>query len=93
VPEEEYEPFGPEWEKEIMNFRKADLVQVYKQVCQENISLKGKYDATGPRDFHTREYFVKVMKMDSKGRWDEFMVILGKLILADLELNGGKLNA
>ena len=32
----DYVPFGKEWEKEIMQMRKADIVELYKKACQLN---------------------------------------------------------
>jgi len=29
----DYEPFGYEWEKEMMQMKKEDIVELYKDVC------------------------------------------------------------
>ena len=31
--EEEYEPYGEEWKKSLMQFRKSDLIDDYKERC------------------------------------------------------------
>jgi hypothetical protein len=37
---EEYEPFGKEWEKEMMRLRKKDLIALFKMTCLENQEFK-----------------------------------------------------
>ena len=37
---EDYEPFGPEWEKEMMKLPKRMLVDMLKEKCLEIIALK-----------------------------------------------------
>lgn len=38
--QKEYEPFGPEWQKEIMKLRKDDIVRILKNVGKERDSVK-----------------------------------------------------
>lgn len=41
-----YEPFGPEWENELMKHSKVSLIQMYKSVCVNNKKLM---DAQTPK--------------------------------------------
>lgn len=34
--EDNYEPYGEEWEKEVMKLPKKMIVDMYKKVCQKN---------------------------------------------------------
>lgn len=36
----DYIPFGKEWEKDILDMRKLDIIGLYRRVCIENINLK-----------------------------------------------------
>jgi len=41
---DDYIPFGPEWEKEMMKLTKKHLIELLKKSCQEKIELKNKVD-------------------------------------------------
>lgn len=36
----EYEPFGEEWKKEVMKFKKEDLVEMLREKCMEDEKRK-----------------------------------------------------
>lgn len=44
IADENYIPFGDEWEKHVMKHSKKELVSMYKEVCIEKISLQKDYD-------------------------------------------------
>lgn len=37
---EEYQPFGPEWEKEMMKLKKSVLISLYRDKCKKEIELQ-----------------------------------------------------
>ena len=37
-------PFGPEWEKEVMQHRKADLVRMFSKACRDRDGWKASHD-------------------------------------------------
>ena len=41
---ENYIPFGDEWEKAVMKLTKATLVKLYKKVCIEKLKLEDKLE-------------------------------------------------
>jgi hypothetical protein len=47
---EEYQPFGPEWEKEMNRFPKSVLIKLYKAKCIELIELKEQFDTQSQVD-------------------------------------------
>lgn len=49
--DKEFEPYGPEWEKEMLKFTKIGLIQMLRKSLKENLSTdmayeKGWTDAT-----------------------------------------------
>lgn len=51
--DKEFEPYGPEWEKEMLKFTKIGLIQMLRKSLKENISTdmayeKGWTDARNP---------------------------------------------
>lgn len=43
-PSSDYVPFGPEWEKEVMQHRKADLVRMFSKACRDRDGWKASHD-------------------------------------------------
>lgn len=41
---ENYIPFGDEWEKAVMKLSKAIIVKMYKKVCIEKLMLEDKLE-------------------------------------------------
>lgn len=41
---ENYIPFGDEWEKAVMKLTKATIVKLYKKVCIEKLKLEDKLE-------------------------------------------------
>lgn len=41
---ENYIPFGDEWEKAVMKLTKATIVKLYKKVCIEKLMLEDKLE-------------------------------------------------
>ncbi len=41
---ENYIPFGDEWEKAVMKLTKATIVKMYKKVCIEKLKLEDKLE-------------------------------------------------
>lgn len=39
--DENYIPFGDEWEKTVMKHSKKELVSMYKEVCQQKLAVEG----------------------------------------------------
>lgn len=39
TPDQEFIPFGPQWEKQMMKLSKKDLVFFLKKTCKENLEL------------------------------------------------------
>lgn len=37
---QDYEPFGPQWEKNVMRMTKRTIMLMYKKVCMEKIVLE-----------------------------------------------------
>jgi len=37
---QDYEPFGPEWKKELMTFKKEHLIDLFKNKCIEYANLE-----------------------------------------------------
>ena len=35
ISNKQYEPYGPEWEKEMMKMKKADIIQFYKRAVKQ----------------------------------------------------------
>jgi hypothetical protein len=42
--EQEYIPFGDEWEKSVMRMSKATIVKMYRKVCIEKLQLEEKIE-------------------------------------------------
>ncbi len=40
--QEDYIPFGEEWEKSVMRITKATIVKMYRKVCIEKLRLEEK---------------------------------------------------
>lgn len=45
--EQEYIPFGEEWEKSVMRMSKATIVKMYRKVCIEKLQLEEKMKEAG----------------------------------------------
>ncbi len=43
VPSFDYVPYGPEWEKEVMKNKKADIVDMFRRECNDRDNLKTDY--------------------------------------------------
>lgn len=41
---QEYVPFGPQWEKAVMKMSKSDIVRMYRQVCLTKINMEEHMD-------------------------------------------------
>lgn len=41
--QEALEPFGPEWEKELMQMTKKEIIDELKKVCKENLANDPRY--------------------------------------------------